>query len=151
MLLHRPQAVIDRDCGNLEFLCTLNTLSSERLLYLLWLCKEKRTFLLPRTLLEGKDLLRMPLSFWEGAGHKTGRRGWWVRAVAEELTAKCNKCRRTWPALQLDKDGCTDCEGSAEKEKLEQKEGPAEKEKDDQSETAKNVWYRDEIGLARRN
>jgi len=109
MLLHRPQDVDNRECGSLEFLCTLNILSSERLQYLLRLCKEKRTCLLRRTLLEGKDLLQMPLSFWKGAGHKTDRGGWWVRAVVEELTAKCNKCRRIWPALQLAKDGCTEC------------------------------------------
>jgi len=37
------------------------------------------------------------------------RRGWWVRALSEELTLKCGKCKRTWPALQLAKEGCTDC------------------------------------------
>jgi len=25
----------------------------------------------------------MPLSFWEGAGHRTGRGKWWVRALLE--------------------------------------------------------------------
>jgi len=43
MQLHRPEATDDRECGNLEFLCTLNTPSLERMRYLLDLCKDKRT------------------------------------------------------------------------------------------------------------
>ena len=35
MQLHRPNVNDDRDCGNLEFLCTLNTQSPERMQYLL--------------------------------------------------------------------------------------------------------------------
>ena len=111
MQLHRPRVNDDRDCGNLEFLCTLNTpgdpqrecsTSSSSV-------KKRETFFLRCTLLEVKDLLRMPLSFWEGAGHKMERGGWWVRAFAEELTAKCTKCRCTLPAKQMAKEGCTDC------------------------------------------
>jgi len=63
MQLHRPEATDDRECGNLEFLCTLNTSSPERMKYLLDLCKEKGTAHLRRTLLETQDLLRIPLSF----------------------------------------------------------------------------------------
>jgi len=109
MQLHRPEATGDRECGNLEFLCTLNTPYPERMKYLLDLCKEKRTAHLRCTLLETQDLLRIPLSFWEGAGHQTDRGGWWVRALSEELTSKCGKCKRIWPALLLAKEGCTDC------------------------------------------
>jgi len=108
MQLHRPDATNDNECGNLEFLCTLNTASPERMMYLLELCKEKKTAHLRRTLLETQDLLRIPLSFWEGVSHQTNRGGWWVRALSEELTSKCGKCKRTWPALQLAKEGCTD-------------------------------------------
>jgi len=43
MQLHRPAATDDRACGNLEFLCTLNTPSPERMRYLLDLCKAKKT------------------------------------------------------------------------------------------------------------
>ena len=109
MQLHRPDATDDRECGNLEFLCTLNTSSPERMRYLLELCKEKKTAHLRRTLLETQDLLRIPLSFWEGASHQTDRGGWWVRDLSEELTSKCIKCKRTWPALQLAREGCTNC------------------------------------------
>jgi len=49
------------------------------------------------------------LSFWEGAGHQTDRGGWWVRALSEEPTSKYGNCKRIWPALQLAKEGCTDC------------------------------------------
>ena len=69
MQLHRPAATDDRECGNLEFLCTLNTPSPERMRYLLDLCKDKKTAHLRRTLLETQDLLRIPISFWEGASH----------------------------------------------------------------------------------
>ena len=48
---------------NLEFLCTLNTPSPERMRDLLDLCKAKKTAHLRRTLLETQDLLRIPLSF----------------------------------------------------------------------------------------
>jgi len=112
MRLHRPAATDGRACGNLEFLCTLNTPSPERMRYLLDLCKAKKTAHLRRTLLETQDLLCIPLSFWEGACHLTGRRGWWVRALSEELTSKCGKCKRIWPAHQLAKDGCTNCRAS---------------------------------------
>jgi len=64
MQLHRPDATDDRECGNFEFLCTLNTPSAERMRYVLDLCKEKKTAHLRRTLLE--VLLRIPLSFWKG-------------------------------------------------------------------------------------
>jgi len=30
-----------------------------------------------------------------------------VRALSEELTSKCDKYKRIWPAHQLAKDGCT--------------------------------------------
>jgi len=76
MRLHRPAATDDREYGNLEFSCTLNTPSPERMRYLLDLCKEKKTAHLRRTLLEAQDLLRIPLSFWEGACHQTSRGGW---------------------------------------------------------------------------
>ena len=112
MRLHRPAATDDRACGNLEFLCALNTPSPERMRYLLDLCKAKKTAHLRRTLLESQDLLRIPLSFWEGACHQTSRGGWWVRALSEELTSKCGKCKRIWPAHQLAKDGCTNCKAS---------------------------------------
>jgi len=112
MQLHRPAATDDRECGNLEFLCTLNTPSPERMRYLLDLCKDKKTAHLRRTLLETQNLLRIPLSFWEGASHQTNRGGWWVRALSEELTSKCGKCKRIWPAHQLAKDGCTSCKAS---------------------------------------
>jgi len=69
MRLHRPAATDDRECGNLEKNCTLNTPSPERMRYLLDLCKETQTAHLRRTLLETQDLLRIPLSFWEGAYH----------------------------------------------------------------------------------
>ena len=101
MQLHRPSATDDREsatddreCGNLEFLCTLNTPSPERMRYLLNLCKDKKTAHLRRTLLETQDLLRIPLSFWEGVNHQTNRGGWWVRALSEVLTLKCGKCKR---------------------------------------------------------
>ena len=42
MQLYRPEATDDRECGNLEFLCTLNTPFPERMKYLLDLCKEKK-------------------------------------------------------------------------------------------------------------
>ena len=109
MQLHRPEATDDRECGNLEFLCTLNTPSPERMRYLLDLCKDKRTAHLRRTLLVNQDLLRIPFSFWEGASHQTHRGGWWVQALSEELTSKCGKCKQIWSAQQLAKEGCTDC------------------------------------------
>jgi len=43
MQLHRPDVTDDRECGNLELLCTLNTPSPERMRYFLELCKEKKT------------------------------------------------------------------------------------------------------------
>jgi len=64
-----------------------NTPSPERMRYLLDLCKEKKTAHLRRTRLETQDLLRIPLSFWEGASHQTDRGGWWARAPSEELTS----------------------------------------------------------------
>jgi len=78
MRLHRPAATDH----NLEFLCTLSTPSPERMRYLLDLCKDQKTAHLRRTLLETQDLLRIPLSFWEGASHQTSRGGWWVRALS---------------------------------------------------------------------
>jgi len=77
--------------------------------YLFELCKEKKTSLLRRTLLETQDLLRNPLTFWEGVSHQTDQGDWRIRAFSEELTLKCVKCRRIWPAHQLAKEGCTDC------------------------------------------
>jgi len=59
-----------------------------------------------------QDLLRIPHSFWEGASHQTSRGGWWVRALSEELTSKCSKCKQIWPAHQLAKDRCTSCKTS---------------------------------------
>jgi len=91
--LHRPEAMDDRECGNLEFWCTLDTLSPERMKYLLNLCKEKKPADLRRTLLETLDLLRIPLSFWEGVSHQKDRGGWWVRNLSEELTSKFGKCK----------------------------------------------------------
>jgi len=114
MRLHRSTAKDDRECGNLEFLCTLNTPSPERMGYLLDLCKEKKTAHLQFTLLETQDLRRIPLSFWEGACNQTSRGGWWVRALSEELTSKCGKCKRISTAYQLAKDGCTSCKASAQ-------------------------------------
>jgi len=35
-----------------------------------------------------------------------------VRGLSEELTSKCGKCKRIWPAHQLAKDGCTGCKAS---------------------------------------
>ena len=121
MQLHRPEATDDRQCGNLEFLC-----------------KEKRTAHLRRTLLETQDLLHIPLSFWEEAGHQTDRGGWWVRALSEELTSKCGKCKRIWPALQLAKEGCTDCKV----ERLRRQTSPKKK---------KDTGPRDAVGPSRRN
>jgi len=112
MQLYRLEATDDMECGNLEFLCTLNTPSPERMRYLLDLCKDKRTAHLRRTLLETQDLLRIPLFFWEGASHQMDRGGWWVRALSQELTSKCGMCKRIWPAHQLAKDGCTECTAS---------------------------------------
>ena len=80
--------------------------------YLLDLCKEKETAHLRRTLLETQDLLRILLSFWEGACHQTSRGGWCLRVLSEELISKCGKCKRIWPAHQLAKDGCTSCKAS---------------------------------------
>jgi len=91
--LHRPDVADDRKCGNLEFLCTLNTPFPEKTRYLLELYKEKKTSHLRRILLETQDLLRIPLSFWEGASFQTDRGGWWVRALSRELTSKCVKCQ----------------------------------------------------------
>ena len=121
MQLHRPHDNEDREYGNLEFLCTLDTPSPDRMRYLLQLCKEKKTSHLRRTLLESQDLLRMPLSFWKGAAHQTDRGGWWVRALSEELTASCSKCKRVWPAHQLANDGCTDCNASGPRQKVSSK------------------------------
>jgi len=75
MRLHRLAATDNRECGNLEFLCTLNTPFPERMRYLLDLCKDKKTAHLRRTLLETQDLLRILLSFWEGASHQASRGG----------------------------------------------------------------------------
>jgi len=91
--------------------------------YLSDLCKDKRTAHLRRTLLETQDLLRIPLSFWVGASHQTDRGGWWVRALSEELTLKCGKCKRIWPAHQLAKNGCTGCKAS----KLQRQASPKKK------------------------
>ena len=71
MQLHRPAATDDR-----AILVLSNTPSPERMKYLLDLCKAKKTAHLRRTLLETQDLLRIPLSFWEGACHQTSRGGW---------------------------------------------------------------------------
>ena len=75
MQLHRPEAADDRECGTLEFLCTLKTTSPERMKYLLDLCKEKRTADLRRTLIQTQDSLRIRLSFSEGVSHQTDRGG----------------------------------------------------------------------------
>ena len=40
MQLHKPEATDDMECGNLEFLYTLNTPSPERMRHLLDLCKD---------------------------------------------------------------------------------------------------------------
>jgi len=98
--------------GMRQFLCTLNTPSPERMRYLLNICKDKKTTHPQCTLLETQDLLRIPLSFWEGASHQTSRGGWWVRALSEELTWKCGKFKQIWPAHQLVKDGCTSYKAS---------------------------------------
>jgi len=76
---------------------------------LLQLCKNNRTAQLRITLVAQKDLLRMPSSFWKEPGlHPV--RGWlWVKALSEEITRKCAKCNRIWPAYQLEQDGCTFC------------------------------------------
>ena len=105
MQLHRPNVTDDRECGNLEFLCTLNTPSPERMRYFLEPCKEKKTAHLRRTLSETQDLLCIPLSFWEGTSHQTDSGGWWVRTLSEKLNSQCVECKQIWPALQ----GCTDC------------------------------------------
>jgi len=63
MQLHRLAAMDNRECGNLEFVCTLSTPSPERMRYLLDLCKDKKIAHLRRTLLETQDLLRIPHSF----------------------------------------------------------------------------------------
>ena len=41
MRRHRPAARDDRECGNMEFLCTLSTPAPKRMRYLLDLCKER--------------------------------------------------------------------------------------------------------------
>ena len=125
MQLHRPDATDDRECGNLEFLCILNTSSPERMRYLLELCKEKKTAHLRRTLLKTQDLLRIPLSFWEGAGHQTDQGGWWVRALSEEFTSKCVKCKQIWPALQLAKEGCINCKVNPHRKQISPKKKEA--------------------------
>ena len=124
MRFHGPNVTVDRECGALEFQCTLNTPCPERLKYLLNLCKERKTFLLRRTLLETQNLLLMPLSFWEGADHQTNKGGCWVRAFSEELASSCIKCERMWPAHQLAKEGCTECKAKPHRNKmLPQKKG----------------------------
>jgi len=80
--------------------------------YLFDLCKDKKTAHLRRTHLETQDLLRIPLSFWEGASHQTDQRGCRVRTLSKELTSKCGKCKRIWPVHQLAKDGCNSCKAS---------------------------------------
>jgi len=52
MQLHKPVAMDNRECGNLEFLCILSTPSPERMRYLLDLCQDKKIAHLRRTLLE---------------------------------------------------------------------------------------------------
>jgi len=52
------------------------------------------------------------LHYWEAASHLADRGGWWVRALSEELTSMCVKCRQIWPAHQLAKEGCTDCKAN---------------------------------------
>ena len=143
MRLDRPAATDDRECGNVEFLCTLNTPSPERMRYLLDLYKEKKTAHLRRTLLETHDLLRIPLSFWEGACHQTSQGGWWVRALSEELTSKCGKCKRIWPAHQLAKDGCTNCKASRRDKS---KAGLAQEDKGGQSQAPADTGPRDAVG-----
>jgi len=48
-------------------------------------------------------------SFWKEPGHHTVRGWWWVRAISEEITSKCAKFYRIWPAYQLEQDECTFC------------------------------------------
>jgi len=101
MQLHRPEATDDRECGNLKFLCTLKTPSPERIKYSLDLCKEKRTADPRRTLLQPQDLLRIPLSFWEGVSHQTDRGGWYELSLKYSLrnAASANEFgqRSSWP------------------------------------------------------
>jgi len=71
MKLHRPDATDDKECGNLEFLCTLNTPSPERMRYLLELCKEKKPAHLRRTLSRLKIFYASPSP--SGKGRATRR------------------------------------------------------------------------------
>jgi len=45
--------------------------------------------------------------------------GWWVRALSGELTKKCSRCKRIWPAGQLEREGCTDCKATPHSHKRE--------------------------------
>ena len=109
--------------------------------YLLDLCKDKKTAHLRRTLLETQDLLRTTLSFWEGASHQTDRGGWWVRALSEELTSKCGKCKRIWPAHQLAKDRYTSCKASTR-----QRQASPKKKKGGQNQASADTGPRDTVG-----
>ena len=145
MQLHRPNATDDRECGNLEFLCTLNTSSPERMRYLLELCKEKKTAHLRRTLLGTQDLLRIPLPFWEGASHQTDRGGWWVRDLSEELTSKCIKCKRTWPSPAVGQGGLHQMQSETTPET------DLAQEKGGQTQAPTDVGHRDAFGFSGRN
>jgi len=46
------------------------------------------------------------------SSHQTDSGDWWVRALSGELILKCGKRKRTWPALQLAKEGCPDCKAN---------------------------------------
>jgi len=97
--LHRPKDTEDRECGNLEFLCTLNTPSPERLKYLLQLCKEKKLLIsgvLPwrhRTCLSPSGRERPTRRTEEDGGYELSRKS----SLRDALNAGEYGQRFSWP------------------------------------------------------
>ena len=77
---------------------------------------------------DSRSSTRPPLLLGRGS-HQTDQGGWWVRAPSEELTSKCGKCKRTWPALQLAKEGCTDCKANPHRRQISPKKKKGAKPK----------------------
>jgi len=107
-----PRENIDReDNTGLEFECQLSIPTPTRL-YELKRLGHINTVALRRTLLERQDLMRMGANDFleEGFILRAMRRGWWVRARAEECARQFIRWRRAWSATQVDPEGwCASC------------------------------------------
>jgi len=108
MQFHRHDFTDYRECGNPEFLRTMNTPSPERMRYF---NSAKKTKPLIADAPSSRHTISYATPSPSGKGQATRRteQAGGYDLCLRKFNSMCVKCRRIWPAHQLAKESCTDC------------------------------------------